>query len=116
MASEKLQQQREDKLIAGLKELGTGKNKIAQALAAKKIKGTPGDPDDCAVAKYVKKLFPKAKKVEVDGDSIEVYFNDGGEISVPCSKALGAFISDFDDDNPSEYAAAVTASEEWEDD
>jgi len=42
----KLMADREKKLKNALKELGGGKNKVAQSLSAWKNKGVPGDSED----------------------------------------------------------------------
>ncbi len=87
----------EERIRPKLKELGSTPNKIAASLAKKKIKGVPGDSDDCALAKWVQKLFPKADGIAVDGNEISVTY-DGEEFSINTSKAFGEFISKFDND------------------
>lgn len=88
---------RADKLITALKELGTGKNKIAESLKAKKIRGKMGNSDECPIAIFVKKLFPKSTDITVDSDSIEVGFeNPEFDFSVKCPSAVGKFIDEFD--------------------
>jgi hypothetical protein len=89
-------EQREEKLKKALKDLGNGKNKIAASLAEKKIKGIPGDMEDCALALYGWKVFPKCEKVQVDGEEVVVKFAQG-TISVPFNKPLQDFVTAFDD-------------------
>ncbi len=97
VAIDKVMEQREAKLKTALKELGSGKNKVAETLKAKKIKGCRNTSDDCPVAKYVKKLFPRATSIEVDTGSVSVGFKDDEYIDVNLPKAVGAFIEAFDD-------------------
>lgn len=88
---------RSDKLLAALKELGTGKNKIAESLKVKKIRGKMGDSDECPMAVFVKKLFPKATGIQVDAASIDVSFEkEDFNFSVVTPKLIGQFIDDFD--------------------
>jgi hypothetical protein len=88
-------EQREEKLMTALKELGAGKHKIAAALKEKKIKGEVGDAERCPIALYVKKLFPKAN-VNVDCDSITLAFSDGQDVDIKPPKAISNFIETFD--------------------
>ena len=89
-------EQREAKLKTALKELGSGKNKIAEALKTKKIKGVMGSPDYCVIAVFVKKLFPKAASFDVDSDNITICWNNDDCISIVPPKAIGNFITSFD--------------------
>ena len=88
---------RADKLLLALKELGTGKNKIAESLKAKKISGKVGSSNECPIAIFTKKLFPKAIKICV-GESIDVCFEKKDfDFSVVTPKLIGQFIDDFDE-------------------
>jgi len=88
---------RSEKLLLALKELGTGKNKIAESLKAKKIRGTMGSTEDCPVAVFVKKLFPKAIDIDVNSDTIEVSFEKSEfNFEVDTPKLIGQFIDGFD--------------------
>jgi len=89
-------EQREEKLVTALKELGAGKHKIAAALKEKKIKGIVGDQEECPIAKYVKKLFPKASSISVDSSAITLEFSDGQNVEVTPPKAIQNFIETFD--------------------
>jgi hypothetical protein len=89
-------QAQEDKLKAALKGLGNGKNKVADALRERKIKGEIGSINDCPIAKFVGKVFRgRYQSMEVDHDFIHVTFAKG-EVTVPTPKAVAAFMNDFD--------------------
>jgi len=90
-------EQRTAKLKAALKELGSGKNKIAETLKAKRVKGDVGDSESCPIANYVKRVFPKAASVEVEGGTIDVCWGADDCISVDTPKAVNDFIGDFDE-------------------
>jgi len=94
---DKIMAKREEKLKAAIKALGGGKNKIAESLKAKKIKGVRGSTEDCPFAHYAGKVFPKASCVEVDVDTISVGFDNGEFIDLNLPKAVTAFIEAFDD-------------------
>jgi hypothetical protein len=94
----------EQKLLAALKELGKGQNQIAASLKAKKISGRYSDADNCPMTNFVKKLFPKAKYVGVDGSSIDVELTgDKNHFSVKTPKVIGQFIEAFDASNGQKY-------------
>ena len=89
-------QAQEDKLKAALKELGTGKNKVADALRERMIKGEVGSVNDCPISRFVAKVFRgRYQSLEVDHDFIHVQFAKG-EVTVPTPKAVAAFMNDFD--------------------
>jgi hypothetical protein len=90
-------EQRTAKLKTALKELGSGKNKIAEALKAKRIKGDVGDSESCPIANYVKRVFPKAASIEVEGGTVDVCWGEDDCISVDTPKAVNDFISSFDE-------------------
>ena len=87
--------ERKKNLAAALKGLGANKKIIAKTLAAKKIKGIPCDVNNCPIATYIKKLFPKTT-VEVY-DSVIIFFKDKEKVRVKLSVAIDAFMEDFDD-------------------
>jgi ribosomal protein L25 (general stress protein Ctc) len=95
----KLAEKREEKLKAAIKEMGSGKNKIAAFLKSKKIKGVPCSWNHCPLANYFGKIFgKKCEYVEVGGENIDIVFTDQPDVlSLPASKAMNAFIEDFDE-------------------
>jgi hypothetical protein len=98
MATKWTQEKVEERLLPALKELGTGPNKVAEALLAKKCMGERGSATDCPTAKFVKKLFRSATEIAVDSDTIDIEFGD--EIfSVKPPAAVVKFIENFDGDN-----------------
>jgi hypothetical protein len=107
----------EEKLLTKLKELGTGHNQIAESLTALKIKGTPGDADDCPMARLAQKLFKSADAVSFDGDDFTITF-DGETFTVKAPAAVSKFASNFDDhkydfldENPPEEGVSAAAAE-----
>lgn len=94
----KLKTARVEKLSRLLKELGAGKNKVAECLYKKKIKGKINDCYECPVAIFLKKNFPKALEVEVDGNNAFVIFafHIDSIIYQKLPKAVQDFIYDFD--------------------
>lgn len=97
---EKKRINREHKLKTAIKTLGGGKNKIAAALKAKKIKGVRGSTESCPLAKFIKKLFPKSPcAVKITQSCLSVVFQDGIDLHLSSAKAIDDFIEAFDSGN-----------------
>lgn len=99
-------EKRREKLVAGLKALGTGKKQIAAALKAKKVLGDINEAETCPVAIYVKKLFPKAQSVEVDEATLIMTYKSGEEVRATLSKAMQVFLKEYDEGRYPELVAA----------
>jgi hypothetical protein len=102
-----LQDQRTKKLMTILKGLGTGKNKVAENLKAKKIKGLIGEAYLCPVARYIKRSFPKAS-VGVGASFVVMEFSDKSEFEIDPPKAVGNFIREFDNNKYPELVMSLS--------
>jgi hypothetical protein len=86
----------EVKVKSVLADLGTNFTAIRETLASKKIKGVLGDAEECPIAIYLQKKFPKAEEIEVGGESIAVTVNEvTARIDVP--KPILTFLGKFDE-------------------
>jgi hypothetical protein len=93
-----------EKEVSGfLKTLGSGPNKIAENLAAMKIKGTLAEGSDCPIVKCLRKKFKNLKSLSVAEDVEFTY--KGEEYAVKYPAAVGKFIENFDD---GKYPAITT--------
>jgi hypothetical protein len=90
-----------ERLKTALKELGGGKNKVAQSLRSKKIKGERGGYCTCPIAVFIdQKVFPKkCESVYVNGDWASVVFKNGEVLGAELPKAVASFINEFDSDD-----------------
>ena len=93
---DKLSEARSKKLLKVLKELGSGKNKVADFLHKEKIKGISHDCYYCPIAVFLKKNFPKALEVEVDCNTVYLTFDNSPMVCKSLPKAVRDFICDFD--------------------
>jgi hypothetical protein len=85
----------EQKVKQAVADLGTNYQSVREVLAAKKIKGIPEDSEDCPVAHYLSKKFPKALTVSV-GEEIQVEFEEG-DVEFDTPKPILTFITKFDE-------------------
>ena len=99
MAAKWTQEKVEERLLPALKELGTGPNKVAEALLAKKCQGIRNDGAECPAAKFVKKLFRSAQDIGVDENSISIQFEGTETFEIATPKPLAKFIENFDGDD-----------------
>jgi hypothetical protein len=90
----------EENLRATMAALGKSHQAIRETLVKAGIKGTPGQPETCVLANYLKAKF-NAKTVEVCADIVEVdagSFNDDTPFAyIKTPKLIERFIENFDD-------------------
>lgn len=80
-----------------LKTLGSGPNKIAESLAAMKIKGVAFNSEECPIAKVVKKNFKKLRNIFVSAALEFIYKDEDYSVDLPA--AVDKFITKFDNGN-----------------
>jgi hypothetical protein len=85
----------EKEVVGFLKTLGSGPNKIAENLAAMKIKGNVADGSDCPITKGIRKKFKSLKNVSVSTDVEFTYKGEDYVVTYPA--AVGKFIEKFDE-------------------
>lgn len=85
-------------------------DQVAERFAAAGVKATPGDPCDCAVARYVRLYFGTAQVFnDNDGTDFVVYADDE-VFYVDEEDPVGEFIRAFDDGRYPQLVSVEAAS------